>query len=56
MLAFGFGGLFFATMVLAIHAPPYFGGHIAWLLIAAVWMLLAAIIVAIVNEWRRERS
>jgi len=31
----------------AMHAPPYYGGHIVWLFFAVVWLVIAAVAGAI---------
>ena len=37
----------------AMHSPPYYGGHLAWLFLAAAWCVVTAIAAAI-EKWLRD--
>jgi hypothetical protein len=50
-----FGAAFMAMLPLAMHAPPYYGVHLVWLLFAAGWLVVAAIATALVNLALRHR-
>ena len=47
------GSGFVAMLPLAMHAPPYYGAHLVWLLFGAGWLVVAAIVLAIVRVARR---
>ena len=49
LLAVSMGALLFAFGIFAMHAPPYVGGAIAYQLIAGAWLLVVAIISAVVR-------
>jgi len=46
------GAMLAAGLPLAMHAPPYYGGHLVWLFYAAGWMLPMAAIAAIESAVR----
>jgi hypothetical protein len=55
VMALCFGAAFMAMLPLAMHAPPYYGMHLVWLLFAAGWLVVAAIATALVNLALRRR-
>ena len=59
-----FGVIVVFCMPFVMHAPPYYGGHIAFVLLSAVWLGLIAIVAGIARlclrmagrDARRERN
>ena len=47
--------LFLVGLPLAMHAPPYYGGHLVWLLFAAGWTFVMTVIAAIEAAIRRKQ-
>ena len=49
LLAVGllYGAIFLCLAPFAMHAPPYYDGHVGWLFFAACWCVVTAIAAAI---------
>jgi hypothetical protein len=42
-----FGVIFLFCLPLVMHAPPYYGCHIAFVMLAALWLVLVAVVAGI---------
>jgi hypothetical protein len=50
LFALALGLVFFATVIFGMHAPPYFTSFVIAQLFAGAWMLLSALITAIIES------
>jgi hypothetical protein len=50
LLALALGLAFFATVIFGMHAPPYFASFVIAQLFAGAWLLLSALLTAIIES------
>ena len=48
-----YAAIFMCLFPFAMHSPPYYGGHLAWLFLGAAWCVVTAIAAAI-EKWLRD--
>lgn len=56
LLAVAFGVATVAFGMLAMHAPPYFGMHIVFLLLSAGWLVIVSIAAALLGRGDKETA